>query len=50
MPAAIDVSSNPIIADTSKIMKRYNYKFKYTTLTGFKNVVNRMARFYKYNN
>jgi UDP-glucose 4-epimerase len=42
MPAAIDVSAYPIIADPIKLKQRYNYKFKFTTLSGFKDAVRGM--------
>ncbi|MFH0752466.1 MAG: NAD-dependent epimerase/dehydratase family protein [archaeon] len=38
-PAAITISTHGIIANPEKLMKRYNYKFKYTTLSGFKETV-----------
>jgi UDP-glucose 4-epimerase len=44
MPAAIDLSAYGIVADPSKLMKRYKYKFKYTTLSGFKDAVEGMRR------
>jgi len=42
MPAAIDVSAYPIIADPAELKKRYNYKFKYSTLLGFKDAAEKM--------
>lgn len=42
MPAAIDVSAYPIIADPSKLKRRFNYRFKYTTLSGFKDAADKI--------
>jgi UDP-glucose 4-epimerase len=39
MPSAITLSAYGIIIDPKKLMERYNYKFKYTTLLGFKDTV-----------
>jgi hypothetical protein len=39
MPAAMDLSTYGIIADPAKIMKRYDYRFKYGTLEAFKATV-----------
>lgn len=44
MPAAIDLSAYGIVADPSKLQKRYRYKFKYTTLSGFKDAVEGMKK------
>jgi len=38
-PPAIQLSAYGIVVDGSKLIKRYNYKFKYTTLSGFRQVV-----------
>lgn len=38
-PAAITLSTYGIIADPKKLMQRYKYKFKYSTLSGFKDTV-----------
>jgi len=43
-PPAIQLSAYGIVADPCKIMKRYNYTFKYTTLTGFRQVVEEMKK------
>ncbi|MFH0875631.1 MAG: NAD-dependent epimerase/dehydratase family protein [archaeon] len=37
--SAMNFSAYGIVADPKKIMKKYNYKFKYTTLSGFKDTV-----------
>ncbi len=39
MPAAMTLSTYGIVINPSKLMKRYNYKFKYTTLSGFNQTV-----------
>jgi nucleoside-diphosphate-sugar epimerase len=44
MPAAIDLSAYGIVADPAKLQKRYRYKFKYTTLTGFRDAVEGMKK------
>lgn len=41
MPSAITLSTYGIVADPTKLMTRYNYKFKCTTLYGFKDTVNK---------
>ena len=38
-PSAITLSTYGINADPSKLMKRYNYTFKYSTLTAFQDTV-----------
>ena len=43
-PSAIQLSAYGIIADVSKLKKRYKYKFKYTTLSGFNQVVNELKK------
>jgi nucleoside-diphosphate-sugar epimerase len=43
-PPAIQLSAYGIVADAEKLKKRYNYTFKYTTLTGFRQVVEEMKK------
>jgi len=39
MPSAITLSTYGIVVDPKKLMEQYNYKFKYTTLFGFRDTV-----------
>jgi UDP-glucose 4-epimerase len=41
MPAAVTLSARGIIVDPAKIMKRYGYFFRYTTLEGYRSTVAR---------
>ncbi len=44
MPAAMDLNAYGIIADPSKLVKRYGYRFKFSTLAGYKDSVAGMKR------
>jgi len=41
MPSAITLSTYGIVVDPKKIMEQYHYKFKYTTLSGFRDTVSK---------
>jgi nucleoside-diphosphate-sugar epimerase len=43
-PPAIQLSAYGIVADAEKLKKRYHYTFTYTTLTGFRQVVEDMKK------
>ncbi|MBD3203169.1 NAD-dependent epimerase/dehydratase family protein [Candidatus Woesearchaeota archaeon] len=44
MPAAARYSAYGIVIDPSKLIKRYGYKFKYTTLSGFSETVRKRKK------
>jgi UDP-glucose 4-epimerase len=43
-PGAMDLITYGIVVDPHKLMKRYNYKFKYSTLEAFRNTVEQRKR------